>query len=86
VRRSVSQHQGQKAAFSISDCMDLRVASATRAPDRLILLPPFAPDAERCALTWVESIICVSPARPRDASSLNNRSHTPLRAQRTKRL
>src|ERR1700722_16837874 len=59
--------------------MDLRVASASRAADRLILLPPFPPAAERWAFTWVESIICVSPARPRDASSLNNRSHAPLR-------
>src|ERR1700757_3217414 len=40
VRRSISQHQREKAAFSISNCMDLRVASASRATDRLILLPP----------------------------------------------
>src|ERR1700730_17992040 len=86
MRRAISQHQGEKTAFSTSDCVDLRVASTSRAPDRLILLPPFPPDAERWDFTWVESIICVSVQRPHDASSLNNRSHTPRFAQRTKRL
>ena len=40
--------------------MDLRVAPASRATNSLLLLPPFPPDAERWALTCVESIICVS--------------------------
>jgi hypothetical protein len=34
----------------------------------------FAPDAERCALTCVASIICVSVDRPRAASSRNSRA------------
>src|SRR5262249_44277190 len=34
--------------------------------------PPFPPAAERCALTCVESIICVSVDRPFPASSRTN--------------
>jgi hypothetical protein len=50
------------------------------------LSPPFPPAAERCALTCVESIICVSVDRPFPASSRNRFSQMPRRAQRTKRL
>src|SRR5580658_2722581 len=66
--------------------MDFCIAAAARAADSLFLLPLFAPEAERCALMCVESIICVFVDRPRAASSRNNRSHTPRSAQRTKRL
>jgi len=64
---AASQHDGKKTAFSIRDCMDFRVAPAARASNRLRLLPLFAPDAERWALTYVESIIWTSPDRPRPA-------------------
>ena len=80
------QQDGKKTAFSICDCMDFRVAPAARASNSLVLFPLFAPEAERCALTCVESIIWVWVDRPRAASSRNNRSHTPRSAQRTKRL
>ena len=86
MRRTVVQYQGKNTAFGISDCVDLRVASAARALDCLILLSPFAPDAEWCALTWVESIICVLFERPRDAGLLNTRSHSPRFALCSKRL
>jgi hypothetical protein len=86
MRLSAGQKDGKKAAFSICDCVDFRVAPAARAANGLLVLPLFAPDAERCALIWVESIICVSVDRPRAASSRNSRSHIPRSAQRTKRL
>jgi len=80
------QQDAKKTAFSIRDCVYFRVTPAARAANRLLMFPLFAPEAERCALTWVASIICVSTDRPRAASSRNSRSHTPRSAQRTKRL
>ncbi len=44
---ATAQQDGKKAAFSICDCVDFRVAPAARASNRLVLFPPFAPDAER---------------------------------------
>jgi hypothetical protein len=86
VRSAIGHRPEEKVAFSICDRVDLRIAPGARAPDRLILLPPFPPAAERCAFTWVESIICVWVERPRPASWLDNRSRTPRLAHRTKRL
>ena len=57
VRLAAAQQDGKKTALSICDCVDFRIAPAARASNRLVLLPPFPPDAERCALMWVESII-----------------------------
>jgi len=54
---ATGQEDGKKTAFSICECVDLRVAPSTRATDRLFLLPPFPPAAERCVLMCVESII-----------------------------
>jgi hypothetical protein len=59
MRFASAQQDGKKAAFSICDCVYFRIASAARASNRLVLLSPFPPDAEWCALMWVESIICV---------------------------
>src|SRR6188472_1687115 len=81
-----SQQNGDEAPFSICECVNLRVAPSARAANSLLLLPPFPPAAERCALTCVESIICVSADRPFLASSRNRFSQIPRRAQRTKRL
>ena len=64
----------------------VRQTDKVNAGNSLLLLPPFPPDAERCALTCVESIICVSVDRPFPASSRNRFSQMPRRAQRTKRL
>ena len=44
---TAGQQEGKKTAFSICDCMDFRVAPAARAANRLFLLPPFPPEAER---------------------------------------
>ena len=57
MRFAAGQENGKKTAFSICDCVDFRIAPTARASNRLILLPPFPPDAERCALICVESII-----------------------------
>jgi len=54
---ATAQEDGKKTASSICDCMDFRIAPAARASNRLPLFPLFAPEAERCAFTWVESII-----------------------------
>jgi hypothetical protein len=75
---------GDQAPLSICECMYRRVATSTRATNSLSLLPVFPPAAERCALTYVESIICVSVARPRPGSFRNRFFQTPRRAQRTK--
>ena len=45
VRLTAGQQEGKKTAFSICDCVDFRIASATRTADRLFLLPPFPPEA-----------------------------------------
>jgi hypothetical protein len=47
VRLSAGQKDGEKTALSICDCVDFRVAPAARAADRLLVLPLFAPEAER---------------------------------------
>ena len=86
MRFATGQKNGNEAPFSICECVDLRVAPSARAANSLLLLPPFPPAAERCALTCVESIICVSVDRPFPASSRNRFSQMPRRAQRTKRL
>ena len=86
VRFTSGQQNGDEASFSICECVDLRIAPSARAANSLFLLPPFPPDAERWALTCVESIICVSVDRPFPASSRNRFSQMPRRAQRTKRL
>ena len=44
------------SAVRIAQRVDFRGASAARAADRLFVLPPFPPLAERCALIEVESI------------------------------
>jgi hypothetical protein len=42
-RFAAGQEDGEKTAPSICECMDLRVAPASRAANRLLLLPPFHP-------------------------------------------
>ena len=48
---TAGDHQGNGATLAVSQGMDLGGASAARAPDRLITLPPLPPEAQRCALT-----------------------------------
>jgi hypothetical protein len=49
MRFTARQGKGKKTSLSICNCMDFRVAAASRPTNRLILLPPFPPEAERCA-------------------------------------
>ena len=86
MRLATGQEDGKKTALSISNCMDLRIASASRPTNRLTMLPPFPPDAERCALICVESIIWIAVDLPRPASCKNILSQMPRLAQRMKRL
>ena len=86
MRFAAGQEDGEKTAPSICACTDLCVAPASRAANCLLLLPPFPPAAERCALICVESIICVFAELPVPASFRNRFSQIPRRAQRTKRL
>ena len=44
---SATQKDGKKTAFSICDCMNFRIAPATRASNSLVLFPLFPPEAER---------------------------------------
>jgi hypothetical protein len=50
MRLAARQDEGKKTSLSICNCMDFRVAAASAPTNRLILLPPFPPEAERCAL------------------------------------
>ena len=46
----------QRASLAVDSGMDFRCPTATADADRLIFLPPFAPLAQRCALTIVLSM------------------------------
>ena len=43
MRLAAGQQEGKKTAFSICECVDLRVAPSARAANRLFLLPLFRP-------------------------------------------
>ena len=51
MRFASGQQDGEEPPFSIRKGVDLRVAPSARAANSLLLLPPFPPEAERCALT-----------------------------------
>ena len=51
------QVEGDDVAGGVRFRVDFRGEAATRAPERLLFLPPFAPAAETCARTMVESNI-----------------------------
>ena len=82
---AAGQQDGDQAPFSICECLYLRVAPSARTAQSCFFFP-FPPDAERCALTCVELIICVPADRPFPANSRNRVSQMRRRAQRTKRL
>ena len=51
------QVEGDDVAGGVRFCVDFRGEAATRATERLPFLPPFAPAADTCARTTVESNI-----------------------------
>jgi hypothetical protein len=54
---AAGQVEGDDVPGGIRFCVDFRGETATRAPKRLAFLPPFAPAADTCARTMVESNI-----------------------------
>ena len=54
---ATGQVEGDEVARGVRFGMDFRGEAATRAPERLAFLPPFAPAADTCARTTVESNI-----------------------------
>jgi hypothetical protein len=58
--------EGQRPAGVVGYGVNFGRPSAARAADGLLEVPPFAPAAERCALTWVEStaVVLTTPLDP----------------------
>ncbi len=54
---SAGQIEGDDVAGGVRFCVDFRSEAAARTPERLPVLPPFAPAADTCARTMVESNI-----------------------------
>jgi hypothetical protein len=54
---AAGQVEGDDVAGGVRFCLDFRGEAAARASERLALLPPFAPAADTCARTMVESNI-----------------------------
>jgi hypothetical protein len=74
------------STIRIAQRVDFRGASAARAADRLFVLPPFPPLAERCALIEVESIDKVTLCLPQLAKASKIAPQRPRLHQRLKRL
>jgi len=58
--------EGQRPAKIVGYGVNFGRPSAARSADGLLEGPPFAPAAERCALTWVEStaVVLITPLEP----------------------
>ena len=54
---AAGQIEGDDVAGGVRSCVDFRGEAAARAAERLPVLPPFAPAADTCARTMVESNI-----------------------------
>ena len=75
---AAGQIEGEIMTIEIGLQMDLGRETAARAPERLMFLPPFAPAAETCARTTVESNICTrSAVLLNEASVSKNSSKMP---------
>ena len=77
------QKESDGAAQAIGQGVDLGGAAAPRTADRLIALPPFPPDAQRCAFTAEESIRTCAGGSPAEAKAWKMSTQTPLAAHRT---
>jgi hypothetical protein len=53
------EHESDRPAEIVGQGMDFRRAPAARGANGVMMSPPFAPAAERCALMWVESTLPV---------------------------
>ena len=83
---AAGEMERDRPALCIGQGVDLGRAAAARSPDRLALLPPLPPEAQRCAFTAEESIISAAEGPPAAANSWKIATQTPFAAQRTKRL
>ena len=79
---AASQQEGNRAAVYIGQGVDLGRAAAARAADRLALLPPFPPEAQRCAFTAEESINTSAGGPPAVTRAWNISAQIPFDAQR----
>jgi hypothetical protein len=75
-----------RTALGVDERVDFRRPSAARAADRPVFLPPFAPLAERCALTAELSIMTSAGGSPHSTSAAKIRCHSPRLLQRLYRL
>jgi hypothetical protein len=83
---AAGEQEGDGATVLVGQGVDFGGAAAARAADRLVPLPPFPPEAQRCAFTAEESINTSAGAPPAVARAWNRPDQTPLAAQRWKRL
>jgi hypothetical protein len=82
---AAGDNEVQWPAFAVDAGMDLGAAPTPADADGLLLLPPFAPLAARCAFTMVLSIRC-RLSRDFKANWSNIRFQMPRRDQRLYRL
>lgn len=80
------QHEGNRPPQPVGQSVDLGGTAATRAAYGLAALPPLPPAAQRCARTAEESMSICAGGPPALASARKMSLHTPLAAQRWKRL
>ena len=80
---AAGEQEGDGPAVAIGQRVDLGRAPAARAADGLVALPPFPPEAERCAFTAEESISTWAGGPPALARAWKRSTQTPLAAQRT---
>src|SRR5690606_26569227 len=85
VRLSGGQDEADRATLGVDREVNLGAQSTSGTPQRRILGPPFPLAAFWCARMMVLSIIRYSLSRSR-LRTAKFRSHTPLSAQRMKRL
>jgi hypothetical protein len=84
---AAGQMKGQRQAVEIDLQVDFGREAAARAAERLIVLPPFAPAAETCARTTVESNIVTRCAVSLIAASASKKaSKVPDRLNRQNRF
>src|SRR5262252_3033954 len=83
---SWSEMKCVRSAIRVTQRVDFRGPPTARAADRLFLLPPFPPLAERCALIEVESMDKLTPSWPPRASASKIACQCARLAQRLKRL
>lgn len=76
------QVEDVRSALLVDEEVDLGRVATARAPDGLIMLPPFAPAAERCVLTELLSIIAVSGGSPLSTSAAKIACYSPRWLQR----